>query len=156
MKNFTKLLYRTVVLLPLSTTPSFAQEMIDQTLTAPIMAYEAAMNASDLKAVMALYTVDAVFMPQNSPPATGKLAVTTAYKGLFSALDLDIKFAFDETQRLSENWAFVRTRSSGTIKLIQQNNAVIPNDNQEMFMLNRVDGEWRIARYIFNTTTPAR
>ncbi len=157
MKNITKTACHAAIALTLSAVPSFAQQTVDPALAAPIEAYEATVNASDLDGVMAVFTDDAVFMPQNSTPVVGKEAVKSAYAGLFGALDLNIDFTFDEAQKLSDDWALVRTRSGGTIKLIQQNNAEIPNANQEIFLLKRAEnGQWKIARYIFNTTAPAQ
>lgn len=31
-----------------------------------------------------------------------------------------------------------------------------PEANQELFVMQRVDGAWRIARYAFSTTNPPR
>lgn len=137
--------------------PAFAQKNLDPALLAPIQAYAKAANASDVSGVMSVYTEDAVFMPQNASPVEGKAAVEAAYKGLFTALNLDINFTFDEAVKLSNDWALVRTRSGGTIKLIQKDNLQIPNSNQEIFLLKRApDGTWQIARYIFSTTAPAQ
>ncbi|CVI63480.1 SgcJ/EcaC family oxidoreductase (plasmid) [Agrobacterium leguminum] len=157
MRYTPKTVFPAAIMLAFSALPSFAQQAIDPALAAPIKAYETAANASDLEGVLAAYTDDAVFMPQNNQPVEGKAAVGAAYKGLFTALDLNINFTFDEAQKISEDWAFVRTRSGGTIKLIQNNNAEIPNANQEIFLLKRSpDGQWKIARYIFNTTAPGQ
>lgn len=157
LKSFAKHMCRVAFVLAVSTVPAFAQQAIDPALTAPIRAYEAAVNASNIDGVMAVYTDDAVFMPQNNPPIQGKGAVKAAYEGLFTALDLDINFTFDEARMISNDWAFVRTRSGGTIKLIQKSNATVPNANQELFLLKRAgNGPWLIARYIFATTAPAQ
>lgn len=157
MKSFARHVCRIAFALVVSTLPAFAQQKIDPALTAPIRAYEAAVNASNIDGVMAVYTDDAVFMPQNNPPIQGKGAVKAAYEELFTVLDLDIDFTFDEARMISDEWAFVRTRSGGTIKLTQKNNATVPNTNQELFLLRRAEnGPWLIARYIFATTAPAQ
>lgn len=157
MQAFAKLSRSAAAALLMAASAAFAQSGPDAALTAPIQAYAAAANAPDVNGVMAVYTDDAVFMPQNSGPAVGKPAVRSAYEALFRALDLDIRFTFDEVRKLSDDWALVRTQSGGTIRLIQQNNAQVPNANQEIFLLQRgADGAWRIARYIFNTTAPAQ
>lgn len=129
---------------------------IDPSLMAPITANGVAINASDLNGVLVVYTDDAVFMPQNGQPVSGKEGIRAAYKGLFSAVDLNVDFTFDEAQQLSDDWAFVRTHSGGSLKLIQQNNLEVPNANQEFFLLKKEGNQWRIARYIFATTLPAQ
>ncbi len=157
MKTINPLAWCAALTLAASASPSIAQQGLDPALTAPVKAYATAANAADLNGVMAVYADDAVFMPQNSSPVVGKPAVRTAYAALFNTLGLDIDFTFDEARKLSDDWAFVRTRSGGTVKLIQQGNAQVPNANQEIFLLRRGgDGTWRIARYIFNTTAPAQ
>ena len=63
----------------------------------------------------------------------------------------------DEIRPLSQDWAFARTRSDGTVKVLAGDQLAGPEANQELFLLRRDDsGQWRIARYIFSTTTPLR
>ena len=117
--------------------------------------YEQALNRADIDAVMKLYAGDAVFMPQHSPPAEGREAVRTAYTHVFDAIRLDIDFTIDEIGMLSHEWAYARTRSSGTVKVVASDQPAAPEANQELFLLHREsDGNWRIARYIFSTTNP--
>lgn len=117
--------------------------------------YEKALNASDAEAVMKLYTTDAVFMPQHSSPAVGRDAVRAAYDNVFKAIKLDIKFAIDEAEPVSKTWAYARTRSSGTVKVLGNQLPPGAEANQELFLLRKEpDGQWRFARYIFSTTNP--
>lgn len=117
--------------------------------------YEAALNASDTEAVMKLYTSDGVFMPQHSNPAVGQDAVRSAYVNVFKTIKLDIKFAVDEIEPLSQTWAYARTRSSGTVKVLGTQLPPAAEANQELFLLRKEpDGQWRFARYIFSTTNP--
>jgi uncharacterized protein (TIGR02246 family) len=117
--------------------------------------YEKALNASDAEAVMKLYAADAVFMPQHSSPAVGRDAVRAAYSGVFKAIKLDIKFAIDEVEPVSKTWAYARTRSSGTVKVLGTQLPPGAEANQELFLLRKEpDGQWRFARYIFSTTNP--
>lgn len=119
--------------------------------------YEHALNTSDTDAVMQLYADDAVFMPQHSMPAVGRAAVLAAYKHVFAEIRLDIDFSIDEIVLLSEDWAYARTRSNGTVKLLGAEAPPSPEANQELFLLHREDdGQWRFARYIFSTTNPPK
>lgn len=119
--------------------------------------YEQALNSSDVDRVMTLYTDDAVFMPQHRLPAVGRDAVRSAYRDVFDAIDLDIRFTIDEIRPLSRDWAFARTRSNGTVKVLGSNKPGSTEANQELFLLHReADGQWRIARYIFSTTNPPK
>lgn len=126
-----------------------------QAIRQQLQRYEKALNASDAEAVMKLYAADAVFMPQHSNPAVGRDAVRAAYDGVFKAIKLDIKFAIDEVQPVSSTWAYARTRSSGTVKVLGAQVPPAAEANQELFLLRKeADGQWRFARYIFSTTNP--
>lgn len=115
--------------------------------------YEQALNSSDVNRVMTLYTDDAVFMPQNSLPAVGRDAVQASYHHVFGTIRLNVRFAIDEVRPLSRDWAFARTRSNGTVKVLGSDQPASAEANQELFLLHREpDGQWRIARYIFSTT----
>jgi uncharacterized protein (TIGR02246 family) len=126
-----------------------------QAIRLQLQRYEKALNASDAEAVMQLYTTDPVFMPQHSLPAEGRDAVLTAYRHVFDTIRLDIDFTVDEIGVLSKDWAYARTRSNGTVKVLATDLPPAPEANQELFLLHRErDGEWRFARYIFSTTNP--
>jgi len=134
-----------------------AEASVTAAVTQQLKRYETALNASDLDHVMILYAGDAVFMPQNSPPAVGSDAIRAAYRQIFDLLRLDVRFTIDEIQPLSRDWAFARTRSNGTVKLLKGDQPASSEGNQEVFLLHREsDGQWRFARYIFSTTQPRK
>ena len=85
----------------------------------------------------------------------GRDAVRIAYRHVFDTIKLNIRFEIDEVRPLSSDWAFARTRSTGTVKVLASDQAPIPEANQELFVLHREDdGQWRFVRYIFSTTNP--
>ena len=49
--------------------------------------------------------------------------------------------------------AFAVTSSKGTT-LIKAIGETIPEANRELFVFEKVNGEWKIARYMFNKTEP--
>ena len=126
----------------------------EDAIKAVIDRYQDAANRSDTDAVMALYAPDAVFMPQNSPSSVGAEAVRAAYAGLAQAIALDIRFTVAEVRQVAPDWAFLRSTSAGTIK-IHATGQTVPEANQELFILQKLGGEWKIARYSFSVTTPA-
>lgn len=103
-----------------------------------------------MQAAVLLYTDDGVLMAPENPAAVGSHAFREAYTGIFQAIALNIKFQIAETQLLSREWALLRTTSTGVIKILA-NGAEIPEGNQELFLLRKVHGQWRIARYSFST-----
>ena len=62
----------------------------------------------------------------------------------------ELKFQITETKLLSPEWAMLRTTSTGTVKILA-NGAEVPGNNQELFLLRKTNGQWKIARYAFNS-----
>jgi uncharacterized protein (TIGR02246 family) len=117
--------------------------------------YQDALNKSDTDAVMKLYASDGVFMPQNSPSSVGTDEVRRAYDAVFQTIKLTVKFTAAEVVEIAPNWVFARTNSAGTVK-VHASGAGGPEANQELFLFQKIDGAWKIARYCFSTTNPAR
>ncbi|MGH8759212.1 MAG: YybH family protein [Burkholderiales bacterium] len=146
-------------LLPLSALAAkpASNDAITAAISQQLNRYEQALNSADVERVMTLYADDAVFMPQHSQPAVGREAVRSAYRRVFDAIKLDIRFQVDEIRPLSRDWALARTRSNGTVQLLGSGQPAAPEANQEIFLLHReTDGQWRFARYIFSTTNPPK
>ena len=116
--------------------------------------YQDALNQSDTDAVMKLYSHDGVFMPQNSPSSVGEGEVRKAYDAVFKTIKLTVKFNVAEVVEMALNWVFARANSAGTVK-VHATGAGGPEANQELFLFQKIDGAWKIARYCFSTTNPA-
>jgi len=117
--------------------------------------YQMALNRSDAEAALELYAPDGVFMPQHSRSSVGTAAVRKAYEAVFAAITLTVKFEIAEIRQIAPDWVLARTNSAGTTK----NNATGaegPEANQELFLFQKIDGAWKIARYCFCTTDPPR
>ena len=119
-----------------------------------LASYETALNTSDTKAVMPLYTDDAVLMPQATPTVVGSKAVEQFYIGTFKAIKINLKFQIAEVQFVSNEWAFLRTTSSGTMKILTTGTES-PAQTQELFVLHKESGKWKLARYSFSSALPA-
>ena len=117
--------------------------------------YQDALNQSDTDAVMMLYAPNGVFMPQNSPSSVGAGDVRKAYDAVFKTISLTVQFNVAEVVEIGPNWVFARTNSAGTVK-VHATGAGGPEANQELFLFQKIDGAWKIARYCFSTTNPAR
>ena len=115
--------------------------------------YEDALNQSDTEAVMKLYAPDGVFMPQHFPSSVGADAVRKAYDGVFEAITLKVKFVVAEVHQIAPDWAIARTNSAGTVT-VKATGGGGPEANQELFVFQKIDGAWKIARYCFSTTNP--
>ncbi len=128
-----------------------AADSDQENIHAVLNAYEQVLNASDVAGVVQLYTKDGVFMAQHNPSAVGIQQVEAAYTAAFQAIDLDVAFDVVEVDVIADDWAFARTNSTGTVT-INATGDKIAEGNQELFVMHKVDGDWKIARYAFSTT----
>ncbi len=138
-----------------SSSGALADDSDQENIHAVLKAYEQVLNTSDVDGALKLYTEDGVFMAQHNPSAVGIQQVEAAYTGVFQAIDLNVEFDIVEVEVIADDWAFARTNSSGTTT-INATGDKIPEGNQELFVLQKIDGDWKIARYAFSTTNPRR
>ena len=127
----------------------------EKAVAAVLAKYQDALNQSDTSTVMRLYARNGVFVPQNSPSRVGAEQVRRAYEAVFKTIKLTVQFNVAEVVEMAPNWVFARTNSAGTVKVLATG-AGGPEANQELFLFQKIDGAWRIARYCFSTTNPAR
>ncbi len=113
-----------------------------------LFTYRDALNASDVSKVLTLYTEDGIFMPSGAPTSIGTEQVKGAYEFVFSNIKLSIEFYIDEII-VNGEYAFARTTSKGTT-LIHATGETVPEENRELFVLQKENGSWKIDRYMFN------
>ncbi len=121
-------------------------------IEATLKQYEAALNASDVDGVLALYTEDGVFMPTEAPTAVGHDQVRATYEHVFGMIKLNIAFSIDEIVQHGD-FAFARTVSRGEVTVLAEG-VILPEENRELFVLKKTGDDWKIARYMFNKMTP--
>ncbi len=132
-----------------------ASDLDEAQIEAVLKGYERVLNASDVEGVLKLYTEDGVFMAQHNPSAVGIQQIEAAYTAVFQAIDLNVEFDIAEIEVIANDWAFARTNSAGTTTISATGDKVAEG-NQELFVLQKIDGNWKIARYSISTTTPPR
>jgi uncharacterized protein (TIGR02246 family) len=125
----------------------------EQAVASVLKTYERALNASDTAAVMKLYEPAGVFMAQNSPSSVGADAIRRAYDAVFAAIRLTVEFHIAEVRQLAPDWVLARTNSAGRVT-VHATGESAPEGNQELFLFQKVGGDWKIARYCFSTTNP--
>jgi uncharacterized protein (TIGR02246 family) len=112
--------------------------------------YQTSLNTSDANLAQSLYTKDGVFMPTGAPSGIGSEGILKSYEFVFSQIQLNVEFSIEEIQ-VEGNMAFAITSSNGTVKVLA-NGVEAPEANRELFVFEKMDGEWKIARYMFNKT----
>ncbi len=112
--------------------------------------YQTATNTGDANLAASLYKEDSILIPANFPQATGKPAIHTFYTYAFSMLQLKLEFDIDMDQIVvAGNSAYATTTSTGT-RLIRESGEIVPEINRELWVFEKIDGDWKIARYMFN------
>ena len=140
-----------------ATAPTVAQQGAGGGQSAAIAAiadaYVKASLAGDVKAIVALYTDDAVEMPPNEPPVKGRAAIEQYYQKQFGSAKM-----------ASFTLTHLDTRASGDtgydVGTYQQ--AITPsgsgspvNDSGKyVVILKRTAGAWKVAYAIYNSDLP--
>ena len=115
-----------------------------------LMVYKETLNTSNAEKATSLYTKDGVFMPSGAPTAIGTENIKGAYNFVFSQIQLNIEFYIEEIT-IENTMAYAVTSSKGST-LIHANGETIPEENRELFVFDKENNTWKIARYMFNKT----
>jgi uncharacterized protein (TIGR02246 family) len=113
-----------------------------------VQTYQGGLNDADLDLVRRVYADDAVVIGQPFPTATGIQEIIALYADFLSKLDFNVQFAVLEME-LSDDLGFIRTRSHGTI-VPKGQKPTGSEGNREIFIVKRIQGDWKFYRYIFN------
>jgi ketosteroid isomerase-like protein len=92
-------------------------------------------------------------MPQNMPSFVGTSEIKKAYDTFFANIKFSVEFTILEVNVVAEEWAFASTTSAGTTVVHGQENH---ESNHELFVMQKVEGSWKIARYCFSTMNPPK
>jgi uncharacterized protein (TIGR02246 family) len=107
-------------------------------------------NSGDIAEWTALFTDDAVYMPDGRPSVTGRDALEGAAVSHFNRYRFNIDIAPDEIQVLGD-WAFARTTVTGTLTPYGSGNPVRVDGKEIVILRRQPNGGWRVARLIENS-----
>ncbi len=110
--------------------------------------YQRGLNEANLDLIRSVYTSDAVVIGQPFPTATGIENIIALYSDFLSKLNFNVRFEWLEME-LGNDLGFVRTRSQGTI-VPKGKKPTGSEGNRELFIVKKVQGNWKFHRYIFN------
>jgi len=113
-----------------------------------LQTYQRGLNDADLDLVRSVYANDADVIGQPFPTATGIQEIIALYADFLSKLDFNVQFELLEVE-LSNDLGFIRTRSHGTI-VPKGQKPTGSEGNREIFIVKRIQGDWKFYRYIFN------
>jgi len=126
------------------------EKLAKQEIENLLMTYNETLNTSNAEKATSLYTKDGIFMPSGVPSAIGTENITGAYDFVFSQIQLNIAFYIEEII-IENTMAYAVTSSKGST-LILANGETIPEENRELFVFEKENDTWKIARYMFNKT----
>ncbi|KAK1080386.1 hypothetical protein LTR33_005588 [Friedmanniomyces endolithicus] len=112
-------------------------------------AYRDNLVASNVEGCVNLYASDGVLMAPGYETQVGHDAVKQWYANIRKLVTLDVEFDIHEAVAITEEYGFARTSSVGTLK-INATGVTRKEANQELFVMKKVEGEWKIARYCFS------
>jgi uncharacterized protein (TIGR02246 family) len=110
--------------------------------------YFDALNTSDAQKVVSLFTEDGVLLPSGAPTASGTEQLKGNYEYVFANFSFNLEESIAEVT-VQGNVAFVRSTSKGSL-VIKANGQKVEDEFRELFVMQKVKGEWKIARYMYN------
>jgi uncharacterized protein (TIGR02246 family) len=113
-----------------------------------ITTYFDALNAGNAETVTGLFTKTGVLLAQGAPTATGSEQVNGTFKYVFDNFSYALKVSIGEVV-IQGKYAIVSSTSTGSF-VIKAKNETVTADYRETFILNKENGVWKIARYMYN------
>jgi uncharacterized protein (TIGR02246 family) len=110
--------------------------------------YFSALNASNADKVVSLFAKDGVLLPTGAPTAEGTVQLKGNYDYVFDNFSFDLKETI-ESVFVFDDYAYVRSTSKGSL-LIKSENQKVTEDFREVFVLKKINGDWKIDTYMYN------
>jgi ketosteroid isomerase-like protein len=124
---------------------------VQKKVKAVVERYQDGLNSSDFSKIRPLFTKDAIAEWNDKKTMVGVDAMAKPYEDLFKAIKFNTDFQYDAVDVYGEI-AIVRTHHPvGQTEHFLKDNAKKLDFNREIFVLRRIDGEWKIILYTFNT-----
>lgn len=110
--------------------------------------YFDALNASDVNKVASLFTADGVLLATGAPTASGNDQVKGTFQYVFDNFNYNLQLTIGDVTVAGKN-AFVSSTSKGSY-VVKATGQKADDDYRELFVLEKVKGDWKIAKYMYN------
>ena len=119
-------------------------------------AWEEAIQAEDIPALLAMWTDDLVVMGPDAPTARGKQALEESYRGLFEAFAVTATWPVEGTEEIvvADRWAYQMSEFTLTMTLKAGGEAIEADGKLIMIFQRQPDGTWKFAREVWNRNSP--
>jgi ketosteroid isomerase-like protein len=111
--------------------------------------YETLLNAGDTADILKLFAPDSVAEWNDKPTAATDAQRADIYNSLFEIAKFTTVFGYAGIITYGDT-AVVRTFHHKSASVVE-NGKTVADLNREVFVLHRIDGQYRIILYIFNT-----
>ncbi len=111
--------------------------------------YEELLNAGDTAAILALFAPDGVAEWNDRPTFVTPQEKADAYNALFKVAKFTTVFGYASVSAYGDT-AVVRTFHHKGATVMEGGKEVV-DLNREVFVLHKIDGQYKIVLYIFNT-----
>ncbi|MDH3497262.1 MAG: SgcJ/EcaC family oxidoreductase [Gemmatimonadota bacterium] len=130
-----------------------ARQADEDAIRALIRATQAANNAGDAEAWVALFEDDAVYMPSMARDVTTSAGLREVAEAGFSTWNTEIRVTPAEVV-VSGDWAFARMRVTGVARRKDGSDSVAVDQKEIVIYRRQPDGGWRISRLIATRNPP--
>jgi ketosteroid isomerase-like protein len=113
-----------------------------------IFSYQGAFNAEEILKTVACYEEDGILMPQGAPSAKGPEQLKATFGFLLKTFKINVEYVIDEVI-VNGDYAYARTNSK-VKTIVRASEKTIFEDNKELFVLHKLNDQWKISHYIFN------
>jgi len=113
-----------------------------------VRSYFDALNASDVNKVASLFTADGVLLATGAPTASGNDQVKGTFQYVFDNFKYNLQVTIGDVT-VAGKYAFVSSTSKGTY-VVKASGQTAPDEYRELFVIEKVKGDWKIARYMYN------
>jgi uncharacterized protein (TIGR02246 family) len=140
--------FLTIVSMSIFSTTANAQSKDNVAAEKLVQNYFEALNAGDATLVTSFFTKSGVLLAQGAPTATGSEQVNGTFKYVFDNFSYALKVSIGEVI-VQGKYAVVSSTSTGSF-VIKAKNETLQADYRETFILQKENGVWKIARYMYN------
>jgi ketosteroid isomerase-like protein len=124
---------------------------VQKKVKAVVERYQDGLNSSDFAKIRPLFAPDAVAEWNEKGTVIGVDAMAKPYETLFQSIKFNTDFQYDAVDIYGEI-AIVRTHHPvGQTELHLKDGSRTLDFNREIFVLRRMDGDWKIILYTFTT-----
>ena len=117
---------------------------------------DSAIIAGDTERYLTFLTDDAVLMPPNGPPVSGKAAIGTWNRAMSLQVRISNYLSRDEEVVVAGDWAFRRAAVDWTLTPLAGRPAIRDSGKYIIIYQRQPDGSWKVARDIWSSNTRPR